>query len=152
VDGIFHTASPINFSLNTYEDVVVPAVKGNETILASALKAGPQLRSVVITSSTIAIVDPGKPAGFTYTESDYATAALEKVMAEKGEGVEFPGGLLYAASKTASEKAGKKLQRAKFGYSDLFPQIQSSIGIYNPRITHSNHNTCISNSKRLYKN
>lgn len=84
--------------------MVVPAYKGNETILASALKAGPQLKGVVITSSTIAVVDPKEP-GYVFTEKDFAANALEKVLKEKGEGVEFPGGLLYAASKTASEKA-----------------------------------------------
>lgn len=126
VDGIFHTASPIDFSLNTYEQMVVPAFKGNETILASALKAGPQLKMVVITSSTIAIIDPGKPPGSTFTESDFASAALEKVLSEKGEGVQFPPGLLYAASKTASERAiwsFRETHKPSFAISTINPSV-----------------------------
>lgn len=104
VHGIFHTASPIDFSISTYEEMVVPAIRGTETLLASALKAGPQLTSVVVTSSVVAVVNP-KEGHYVFTEKDYAFVALEKAIKDKEEGATTPGGVLYAASKTAADRA-----------------------------------------------
>lgn len=73
-------------------------------ILDSALKAGPQLSSVVITSSAAAVFDASKPAGTVFTESDFATSALERAEKDKTEGVKTPPGVLYGASKAAAEK------------------------------------------------
>ncbi|KAH8804668.1 hypothetical protein F5884DRAFT_796833 [Xylogone sp. PMI_703] len=105
VHGIFHTASPIDFSVDTYEGTVGTAVRGNETILASALKAGPQLSSVVVTSSVAAVTNnpPPKP-DYVYTESDFASSALAIADKDKSEGKKTAPGLLYTASKTAAEK------------------------------------------------
>jgi nucleoside-diphosphate-sugar epimerase len=91
--------------------MVIPAVRGAETILASALKAGPQLTSVVITSSTIAVVDPVK-GEYVFTEKDYATFSLEKALKDKEAGVPTPAGVLYGASKTASDRAVWKFREA----------------------------------------
>ena len=91
--------------LETYEETVVPAVRGSETLLESALKAGPQLESVVVTSSTIAVTNPKDEPGYTFTESDFASAALDRAIKERGTGVRTPGGVLYGASKTAAERA-----------------------------------------------
>jgi nucleoside-diphosphate-sugar epimerase len=85
--------------------MIVPAEKGAETILNSALKAGPQLTSVVLTSSTAAIVNPDKEPNYTFTEADWASAALEKAIKDRDEGVQTPAGVLYSASKTASDRA-----------------------------------------------
>jgi nucleoside-diphosphate-sugar epimerase len=104
VDGIFHTASPIDFSITTFEEMVTPAVRGAETILASALKAGPQLTSVVVTSSTIAVVNPVE-GEYVFTENDYATFALDKALKDKEAGEKSPSSILYGASKTASDRA-----------------------------------------------
>lgn len=84
--------------------MVIPAVRGNETILASALKAGPQLTSVVVTSSVVSIINPTEGPR-TFTENDWASAALEKAIKDKAEGIATSGGQLYAASKTASDRA-----------------------------------------------
>jgi nucleoside-diphosphate-sugar epimerase len=84
--------------------MVGPAVRGTETILDSALRAGPQLTSVVITSSTIAVVNPVE-GEYTFTEKDYATFALEKTLKDKEAGEKTPSGILYGASKTASDRA-----------------------------------------------
>lgn len=106
VHGIFHTASPIDFSIDTYEGMVIPAVKGTETVLHSALKAGSQLSSVVITSSVAAVTNFPPPApGYVFNESDFASNALNAVEKDKAEGKKSPPGLLYTASKTAAEKA-----------------------------------------------
>ena len=84
--------------------MVIPAVRGAETVLASALKAGPQLTSVVVTSSTIAVVNPVE-GEYVFTEKDYATFALEKALKDKEAGGKTPAGILYGASKTASDRA-----------------------------------------------
>lgn len=59
---------------------------------------------MVITSSVIAITNP-KEEPYTFTEKDWASAALEKVLKDKEDGVASPGGLLYGASKTAADRA-----------------------------------------------
>lgn len=106
VDGIFHTASPIDFRIDSYDTMVIPAVRGTETILDSALKAGSQLKSVVITSSVIATTNPKEEGSeYTFTEKDWASALLERALKDKDEGVKTPGGVLYGASKTAADRA-----------------------------------------------
>ena len=70
---IFHTASPVIFNQANYNDVVIPALHGTITMLQSALEfTGPQLESVVITSSVGAIYDPAKTeaGNHNYTEAD----------------------------------------------------------------------------------
>jgi nucleoside-diphosphate-sugar epimerase len=69
------------------------------------LKAGPQLTSVVVTSSTIAVTNPKEEPEYTFTEKDFASAALEAAIKNKEAGEPTPAGLLYGASKTASEQA-----------------------------------------------
>jgi nucleoside-diphosphate-sugar epimerase len=91
--------------------MVIPAVRGAETILASALKAGSQLTSIVITSSLIAVVDPVE-GEYVVTEKDYATFSLEKALKDKEVGVSTPAGVLYGASKTASDRAVWKFRDA----------------------------------------
>ena len=83
---------------------ITPAKRGNQVILDSALKTGPQLSSVVITSSAAAVFDASKPVGTVFTESDFATSALERAEKDKAEGLKTPPGVLYSASKAAAEK------------------------------------------------
>ncbi|KAH7384961.1 hypothetical protein BKA64DRAFT_154165 [Cadophora sp. MPI-SDFR-AT-0126] len=126
VDGIFHTASPINFSLTDYSHFITPAIRGNQVILDSALKAGSQLSSVVITSSAAAVVDASKPGGYVFTESDFATTALEKADKDKAEGVKTPPGVLYSASKAAAEKEvwrWRDEHKPKFSISTINPSV-----------------------------
>ncbi|TVY42132.1 AP-2 complex subunit sigma [Lachnellula occidentalis] len=104
VDGIFHTASPIDFSITTYDDSVTIAKRGNEVLLAAALKAGPQLTSVIVTSSVVAIIDPKEEPEYSYTEADWALGALAQAEKDKEAGVSTPSQRLYAASKTAADQ------------------------------------------------
>jgi len=83
---------------------VVPAVKGNQTILDAAQKAGPQLSSVVITSSVAAIVNPKEEPEYEFTEADFASNSLEQAIKEREEGVKTTPIILYGASKTAAER------------------------------------------------
>jgi nucleoside-diphosphate-sugar epimerase len=68
------------------------------------LKAGPQLTSVVVTSSTIAVTNPKDEPEYTFTEKDFASAVLELVIKNKEAGVATSSAFLYGASKTASER------------------------------------------------
>jgi nucleoside-diphosphate-sugar epimerase len=126
VHGIFHTASPISFNLQTYEEVVVPAVAGTVTLLNSAVEhAGPQLESVVVTSSVATIVDP-RSDGYVFTEADFASNALTVSEANKAEGKDTSGAVLYTASKQAAEKAVwnfKAEKKPQFAISTVHPTV-----------------------------
>ena len=126
VHGIFHTASPINFNLQTYEEVVIPAVAGTVTLLNSALEhAGPQLEAVVVTSSATTILDP-KPPGYVFTEADFAVNAINVAEANRAEGKDIPGAVLYRASKQAAEKAVwtfKEEKKPHFAISTVNPTV-----------------------------
>ncbi|KAL2060962.1 hypothetical protein VTL71DRAFT_9014 [Oculimacula yallundae] len=135
VHGIFHTASPINFSLTDYEHFITPAIRGSEVILESALKAGAQLSAVVITSSAAAVVDSNKPAPYTFTEADFASFAFEKAEADKKEGVVTPPGILYGASKTAADRAvwrWRKEKKPNFSISTINPSVVIGPPVYLP--------------------
>jgi nucleoside-diphosphate-sugar epimerase len=127
VHGIFHTASPISFYLQTYEEVIIPAVAGTVTLLNSALEhAGPQLEAVVVTSSAATIVDPKPDPGYVFTEADFASHALKVSEANKAEGKDTSGAVLYPASKQAAEKAVwdfKAEKKPHFAISTVNPTV-----------------------------
>ncbi|TVY35157.1 putative NADPH-dependent methylglyoxal reductase [Lachnellula subtilissima] len=112
VDGIFHMASPIDFSITSYDESVTVAKRGNEVLLAGALKAGPQLTSVVVTSSVAAILDPKEDPEYSYTEADWALDVLAQAEKDKEAGVPTPSGRLYAASKTAADQTMWKFRES----------------------------------------
>ncbi|TAQ91009.1 hypothetical protein B7494_g608 [Chlorociboria aeruginascens] len=126
VDGIFHTASPIDFTIDTYDKMAIPAVRGSQNLLESALKAGPQLTSVVVTSSVAAIVDPPPVPEFVFTEAHFASVALNEALKDKEEGKSSPAPVLYAASKTAADRAVfafKNERKPSFAISTINPSI-----------------------------
>jgi nucleoside-diphosphate-sugar epimerase len=84
--------------------MVIPAIRGSEVLLASALKAGPQLKSVVVTSSVVAIINPPSTPDHVYTEAEFASVNLERAIRERDEGIQTPGNVLYGASKTAADR------------------------------------------------
>lgn len=103
--GIAHTASPIDFSVKEADAFLIPAVKGVEILLESAVAhGGPQLQSVVITSSVASIVgsQATENPGHVFTEADWNDLSPRRV---KELGDEAPGGVKYAASKVAAERA-----------------------------------------------
>ncbi|KAF2444038.1 NAD(P)-binding protein [Karstenula rhodostoma CBS 690.94] len=100
VTAIAHLASPVSFSFTDPEPVLKAAVSGTTTILNSALKAGPQLKTILLLSSIVAIMSGDQPP-YTFTEKDWNNWA-EPIVAEKGK--ETPGVVTYCASKAASEK------------------------------------------------
>jgi nucleoside-diphosphate-sugar epimerase len=76
-------------------------VGGTVSVLKSALKAGEQLKGVVIISSIAAISGP-QEVPYTYTEKDWNTFS-EGEVARLGK--DAPGPQIYLASKTAAERA-----------------------------------------------
>ncbi|KAL5349664.1 hypothetical protein ACLOAV_004694 [Pseudogymnoascus australis] len=105
VHGIFHVASPVNFALNTWDTVVVPAIGGTNTLLTSALEqAGSQLEAVIITSSVAALWNPGTPEGYVTTEADENTWAIEAAKNVDADGIPEAqrGNIMYSASKAAA--------------------------------------------------
>jgi len=95
-------ASPVSLSFTDPDPVITTAREGTRTILMSAINhAGPQLETVLVTSSVAAILGGHEP-GYMYTERDWNTVA-EAEVARLGKNA--PGPVIYAASKTAAERA-----------------------------------------------
>lgn len=72
--------------------------------MGSALKVGSQLTAVVVTSSTIAIVNPQEDPEYNFTEKDYGSFSLEEAQKDRDAGRQSAGGRLYAASKIAADR------------------------------------------------
>ncbi|CAD6443613.1 48775d96-b4dd-4517-ba77-da740819e717 [Sclerotinia trifoliorum] len=135
VHGIFHTASPIDFTLTTYAQMVTPAVDGTNTLLISALKAGPQLKAVVVTSSVIAVTNP-RTDYHVFTEADFASEYLAQAQLDLKEGRQTHPGVLYGASKTAADQAvWKFLKETKpaFAISTINPAVVVGPPVYLPK-------------------
>ena len=64
VDGVVHTASPLQMQVDNNErDLLDPAIKGTTEILKAIQINAPQVNRVVITSSFASIADPCKELG-----------------------------------------------------------------------------------------
>eukprot|EP01104_Vermistella_antarctica_P017714 TRINITY_DN6335_c0_g1_i1.p1 TRINITY_DN6335_c0_g1~~TRINITY_DN6335_c0_g1_i1.p1 ORF type:complete len:361 (+),score=50.37 TRINITY_DN6335_c0_g1_i1:71-1084(+) len=71
VDYVIHTASPFKLQVeDPQRDLIVPALKGTENVLRSALKAG--VKKVILTSSCAAVSAPTAPDVVKeWTEADW---------------------------------------------------------------------------------
>ncbi|KAJ8071399.1 hypothetical protein OCU04_001720 [Sclerotinia nivalis] len=135
VDGIFHTASPIDFSLTTYAQMVTPALDGTNNLLISALKAGPQLKTVVVTSSVIAVMEPRTDI-YVFTESDFASVYLTQAQLDLKEGRQTHAGVLYGASKTAADQAVWKFLsevKPEFAITTINPGVVIGPPVFLPK-------------------
>ena len=101
-DAVLHVASPYAINVkDPQRDLVDPAVKGTEAVLAAAAKAG--VRRVVLTSSFAAVTDE-PPSGRALTEADWN---------EKSSLRRNP----YYFSKTQAERAAWRfMKEAKPGF------------------------------------
>lgn len=88
--ALIHTASPFPISQPKHaDDLIRPAVDGTGRALRAAKAA--DIDRVVLTSSTVSIIDPARRDGHIYTEADWSDAngppeapyARSKVMAER---------------------------------------------------------------------
>ncbi|KAI0262215.1 D-lactaldehyde dehydrogenase [Gloeopeniophorella convolvens] len=103
IELVAHTASPFRFDVAHPDELVVPAVKGTVSILESVRKFGTEVKRVVVTSSTAAVLRPATgPAPVTFDESSWNEPAVQE-LAEKGAAVSAV--IAYRASKTLAEKA-----------------------------------------------
>ncbi|KAF8308508.1 NAD(P)-binding protein [Clavulina sp. PMI_390] len=99
-DGITHIASPLR-RVSDPNDLIGPSVAGTKNVLNAALKFGPNIKRVVVTSSSVAMLEPHSTP-YTYTESDWNDASIRAVE-EKGAKASLPE--IFFASKTLSERA-----------------------------------------------
>jgi len=100
VSAILHTAAPVSLSFTDPEPVMHAAIQGTSSILNSALKAGSQLKSVVLMSSIAAVMGAQQPP-HTFTEkdwNDFSEGEVERL------GKEASSVHIYFASKTAAER------------------------------------------------
>ncbi|TEB26681.1 D-lactaldehyde dehydrogenase [Coprinellus micaceus] len=102
VDAILHIASPLPTQSSDPQDTIPPAVEGTLGMLQSALKTGNNVKRVVITSSTAAVVTNDLEEARTFTEADWNERVIKQVE-EGGSNVHFF--LFYRASKILAEKA-----------------------------------------------
>ncbi|KAF8308509.1 NAD-binding protein [Clavulina sp. PMI_390] len=100
-EAINHVASPFHLHTNEPSEIIGPAVGGTLNILNSALHYGPTVKRIVITSSTVAILEP-HPAPYTYTEADWNESSPRAVdeLGAKASAVDK-----YMASKSLAERA-----------------------------------------------
>lgn len=106
----------MNFALNTWDTVVVPAIGGTNTLLTSALEqAGSQLEAVIITSSVAALWNPGTPEGYVTTEADENTWAIEAAKNVDADGIPEAqrGNIMYSASKAAALRAVREFRETQ---------------------------------------
>ncbi|KAM7476753.1 hypothetical protein LguiB_023996 [Lonicera macranthoides] len=102
-DGVFHTASPVSFSVTDPQEVVDPAVKGTLNVLRSCAKA-PSIKRVVITSSMASVIFNGRPLN-PDVEVDESWFSDPKFCEDSKS--------WYMLSKTLAEEAAWKFAREK---------------------------------------
>ncbi|OTA99917.1 hypothetical protein M426DRAFT_15973 [Hypoxylon sp. CI-4A] len=99
--AIIHLAAPVDAVFKLQPPAVVAMAKaGTKSILESASRAGPQLRTLVLMSSVAAVFNVLPEPG-VYTEKDWNTNS-EKAIEDLGAEAGFLHA--YCASKTASER------------------------------------------------
>jgi dihydroflavonol-4-reductase len=95
--AVVHTASPFPIAQpKNPQDLIRPAVEGTHRVLEAAASAG--IKRVVLTSSTVAVINEAKPDALQ-DESDWCDVTL-------------PSTTAYAKSKTLAEKAAWDLAKS----------------------------------------
>ena len=99
-DYIFHTASPVVFTITDFQnEMITPAVNGTKNIFEATVKYAPNVKKFVQTSSVAAMLDvtSGTTPKEVITEKSWNPMTLE-------EGLQNPSNA-YLYSKTTGEKA-----------------------------------------------
>ena len=115
VDAIEHTASPFTMNIDHPDQVIAPAVAGTTSILQSAALYGKNVKRVVVTSSTGAVLEVGTVPR-VFNESNWNDQSIQ-IVEEKGSEADSPS--KYRASKTLAERAAWKvteLNKDKIGW------------------------------------
>ena len=99
-EAVIHTASPFHFNVtDVKKDLLDPAINGTTGILKAVKAHAPTVKSIVITSSFAAIVNPNLPpaSAHTYSEKDWNPITPDEASQNPSNG--------YRGSKTLAEKA-----------------------------------------------
>jgi len=123
VEAIEHTASPFHLKADDPEEMLGPAIKGTVGILDSVIKHAPQVKRVIITSSTAAVVDTDVKTPATFTEKDWNESSEVRI---KQLGSNAPQIDKYRGSKSMAEKAAWKWM------DDHKGQIGFDLAVMNP--------------------
>lgn len=86
-------------------EVIAPAVAGTTSVLQSAILRGKNVKRIVVTSSTGAVLEVGT-GKTTFSEDDWNDQAIS-IVEEKGSAADSPS--KYRASKTLAERAAWKV-------------------------------------------
>jgi nucleoside-diphosphate-sugar epimerase len=120
-DAVIHTASPFHYNVKDIQtELLDPAMKGTIGILTSIKKFAPSVKTVVITSSFAAIVNPSKGLWpeHTYSEADWNPMSLEDALSHPAKG--------YTASKAFAEKAAwnfMEIEKPSFTLTTIMPPL-----------------------------
>ncbi|KAH6651604.1 hypothetical protein BKA67DRAFT_520682 [Truncatella angustata] len=96
-ETVIHTASPYHFnSRDNKTELLEPAINGTVGLLEAIHGHAPNVKRVVITSSSAAILDQSRPTK-VYSEADWCPVTEEQALIGPANG--------YRASKTFAEKA-----------------------------------------------
>jgi nucleoside-diphosphate-sugar epimerase len=111
VTHVAHIASPFIIGATDIEkELLIPAINGTTGILTSALKST-TIKSVVATSSFVAVFDPahGFRPGYTYNSDEWLPITYEETIDPNLDFTRWPeawrGFITYSASKKLAEKA-----------------------------------------------
>ncbi|KAH6686687.1 ketoreductase [Plectosphaerella plurivora] len=131
LEAVHHVASPFHYDVKDIQkELIDPAVLGTTGILKAIKESCPAVKSVVITSSFVAIIDMGKAQrgeDKTYSEADWNPVTLEQALSNPNLG--------YMASKTFAEKAAWEFvekEKPGFTLSTICPPM-----IYGPVKSHA---------------
>lgn len=106
VEAIAHVASPVGVaSEDPIKDVIDVAINGTTNLLNSALKYGKNVKSVVLVSSLVSVLDSSVPEEYVYDEKDWNDGAMRSVIESKAKGESVHPFVAYMASKNESERA-----------------------------------------------
>jgi len=102
IDAVAHTASPFHLKADHPSELLGPAVKGTVGVLDSVHRHGTQVKRVVITSSTAAVVNPGTVYTGPLNEDHWNVASGRNVEAQGRDATNLDK---YRASKALAENA-----------------------------------------------
>ena len=123
-----HIASPVTFSVDEPDDLIVPAVKSTTSLLESVLRHGTSVKRVVFTSSAAAVLTPSEEP-LQFNEQDWNDASVE-ICKVNGKGT--PGTLIYCASKVLSERAAWSIYRENKDTISWDLVVLAPVDVYGP--------------------
>ena len=157
-DYIFHTASPVVFTITDFQnEMITPAVNGTKNIFEATVKYAPNVKKFVQTSSSAALRNPeaSTDPSVNVTEKSWNTLGLEESTKDYIKAYFYSKGTAEKISWELHEKLGAKFELTVINPVYVFgPQafdssvsnhLNFSCEVINS-IVHSKFNTPLSNS------